>query len=367
MKFFVYIFVICGTLASCAASCDRAEGTAPGTATDIDRGSGKVEARDRKINFFVWGEYTSRSIFEEFTAQTGISVVESNFASNEELLAKIQAGADGYDLIIPSDYMVTVMTQLDLLAPLDLTAIPNAKNLDPELMGQPHDPTNKWSLPYSWALTGIVYNQEKVKPAISSYRELYTREDIKHRFSILDDNREAIAGILKSNGHSVNATDSVTIEETKQSLLAVKKRIREFSSTPSSQLEQGDLLAAQIYSNEALRLSTKYPKFKFVIPSDGFTMAIDNMAIPKNSRRKALAQQLMNFLLSPEVNLKFSSELMVAPVVSGLYQKLPEKLKSQETMGSLTKITPKAETIRDIGEATKKYDRIWTEVKVQGF
>jgi spermidine/putrescine transport system substrate-binding protein len=353
MKFFVYIFVICGTLASCTASCDRSES--------------ELDTRERKINFFVWGEYTSRVIFEDFTAQTGISVVESNFASNEELLAKIQAGADGYDLIIPSDYMVTVMTQLDLLAPLDLAAIPNAKNLDPELMGQPHDPSNKWSLPYSWALTGIVYNQEKVTPAISSYRELYTREDIKHRFSILDDSREAIAGILKSNGYSANTTDSNIIEETKQSLLAVKKRIREFSSAPSSQLEQGDLLAAQIYSNEALRLSAKYPKFKFVIPSDGFTIAIDNMAIPKNSRRKALAQQLMNFLLSPEVNLKFSSELMVAPVVSGLDQKLPEKLKSQETMRSLTKIITKAETIRDIGEATKKYDRIWTEVKAQGF
>ena len=92
-------FLLAIVLASCGSRCQRGE----------EPGSSKT------VHLFVWGEYTSKALFDRFTAQTGIDVVESNFASNEELLAKLQAGADGYDLIIPSDYMVQVMAELGLL------------------------------------------------------------------------------------------------------------------------------------------------------------------------------------------------------------------------------------------------------------
>jgi spermidine/putrescine transport system substrate-binding protein len=317
-------------------------------------------AEPKKINLFIWGDYTSAKIFKDFETQTGIHVVESNFSSNEELLAKLQAGADGYDLIIPSDYMVAVMVQLDLLAPLDLTAIPNAKNVDPQLLNFSFDPKNKWSLPYSWAVTGVV---SKKDAPVTSYKDLFTRDDLKQRFSLLDDTREVMASVLKSSGYSANSTDPKQLDLARAALMDIKKRVREFNSTPASQLEHGDLIAAQMYSNEALRLMNRDSHFVFNLPSDGFTMAIDNMAIPKNSRNRPLAQVLMNYLLNPEVNLEFSTELLASPVISGVRDRLPPKLRDHPAMGRIEVVRQKSEMILDLGAATSRYDRIWTEVK----
>jgi spermidine/putrescine transport system substrate-binding protein len=355
-KFLIFSLIATSFLTACARGCvkssNRAENT-PSTA----------RSDDKKVNLFIWGEYTSPTLLAEFETQTGIKVIESNYSSNEELLAKLQAGADGYDLIIPSDYMVAVMRQLDLLAPIDHQNIPNIKNIDQALLNRSYDPDNQWSLPYSWAVTGIVYNKSKITRPITGYSDFYSRDDLNHRMSILDDNREAIASMLKSQGHSANSTSDQELDEAKSKLLLVKKRVREFNSSPSSLLQQGDLLAAQIFSNEALRLSEKNPEFEFILPDDGFTMAIDNMAIPKSSKHKEFALTLINFLLQESVNIRFSTELLAAPVVKNAREKLPESLRNHPAIGRLDLIQLRAEMIRDLGPVTEKYDRIWTEVK----
>ena len=302
-------------------------------------------------------------MFEDFEKKTGIGIVESNFASNEEMLAKIQAGAEGYDIIIPSDYMVTVMSNLKLLAPIDKSKIPNLANVETALMAQPHDPKNQWSVPYSWALVGIIYKTDKVSSPIESYRDFFTRDELLHRFSILDDSREMIASALKSGGQSANTTDEHVLRQVRSSILEIKKRAREFNSAPTSQLLQGDLLAAQIYSNEALRLTIKDPRFKFILPADGFTMSIDNMAIPQSSKQKDLAYRLINYLLDPSVNLKFATNVLTAPVVKGVYERLSVTLRSQPAIGPLQSIAPNAEMLHDLGNSTTQYDRIWTEIK----
>ena len=349
-KIFFYLIFISLTLSACVKTCGNADQTA--NISD-----------DKTLNLFIWGEYTSPEILNEFETATGIRVIESNFASNEELLAKIQAGADGYDLIIPSDYMVTVMRQLDLLAPLDKTKIPNAANIDPGLLGKSFDPENIWTLPYSWSVTGIVYNKARVIKPVAGYKDLFTRDDLNHRTSVLDDNREGIAGILKWHGFSVNTIDTPELAIAKASMIKVKSRVREFNSSPSSLLRQGDFLASQIFSNEALRLTASDNKFEFILPEEGFTVAIDNMAIPKNSLRKSNAMALINFLLRPDINLRFSTELLAAPVISGVADKLPPDMREHPALRGLKNIEAHAEMIQDLGQNTKLYDQLWTEVK----
>jgi spermidine/putrescine transport system substrate-binding protein len=321
------------------------------------------EPGDHRINLFIWGDYTSESIFAAFEQQTGIQIVESNFSSNEELLAKLQAGASGYDLIIPSDYMVRVMKELDLLEPLDHTKIPNLKNIDPRLLNRDYDPKNSVSIPYSWSLAGLIYNKNKVSPAITGYLDLFTRDNLRHRISLLDDSREVVGSILKSFGQSVNTTDIEKLETAKIKLINLKRSIREFTSSPVSMLRHGDLLAAQIYSNEALRLIQTNPEFEFVIPDEGFTMAIDNMAIPRASTRKANVLKLINFLLREDINLQFAQELLAAPVIINAKAKLPEFMQKQPSISQFDIIEKRGEMLLDLGPHTAKYDRLWTEVK----
>jgi spermidine/putrescine transport system substrate-binding protein len=146
--------------------------------------------------------------------------------------------------------------------------------------------------------------------------------------------------------------------------MKIKKRAREFNSTPSSQLLNGDLIAAQIYSNEALRLTLRDGNFRFILPEDGFTMAVDNMAIPANSQNKERTHLLINYLLRPDVNLRFVKDVLAAPVIKGVHEKLLPELRDQPAMGPLDVIRRKSETIKDLGIITKKYDRMWTELKV---
>ncbi len=338
-----------------ATACVRGCGT---TATDTS-----ANTPSKSLHLFIWGEYTSPEIFKDFESQTGIHVTESNFASNEELLAKLQAGASGYDLIVPSDYMVAIMSQLDLLEPLDKISIPNAKDIEPGLLGKSFDPTNKWSIPYSWAVTGVVYNKAKLKDPVTSYKDLLGREDLKQRVSLLDDVREALGAALKSNGASLNDTDDKHLETAKATLIAAKSRIREFSSTPLSLLKSGDILAAQIYSNEALRLVAQDNSFQFSLPTDGFTFAIDNMAIPKSAQHKQEAYALIDFLLRPDINQKFAEQLLAAPVVRGVQEKLSPALRQHPAISQFETIQAKGEMIKDLGPDIAKYDRIWTEVK----
>jgi spermidine/putrescine transport system substrate-binding protein len=333
--------------------------------THCDRSVPAHSSNHQKIHLFIWGEYTSKRVFSDFYTKTGIEVVETNFATNEEMLAKIQTGAAGYDLIVPSDYMVTVMSKMGLLTPIDKTRIPNIKNVEKDLLNQPYDSQNIYSIPYSWSVVGITYNAHKITPPVESYGDLFTRRDLLYRFSVLDDSREMMASVLKMLGFSANTTNHQHLERLEKKLLQVKKRCREFNSAPTSQLLHGDLLAAQMYSNEALKLSKKSSKFRFRIPNDGFTMAIDNFVIPKNSKRQDLSYQLINYLLQPQVNLQFATDVLTAPVIKGVHDQLPSNLQAEAALGPLGELTKKAEMIFDLKDYTKKYDKLWTELKVK--
>jgi spermidine/putrescine-binding protein len=245
-----------------------------------------------------------------------------------------------------------------------MAAIPNASRIDPSLLHQDFDPGNQWSLPYSWAVTGITYNKSKVSKRVSGYKDLLTRADLRLRFSLLDDSREAFAAALKSIHQSANATDPKVLAAARDILIKTKPRVREFTATPSALLESGDLMAAQIYSNESLRLIARRPEFEFIVPSEGYTIAIDSFAIPKKSKHKADALLLMNFLLEPQHNLAFSQELLAAPVIQSISEQLGKELRFHPAINSFAAIKSRGEMLRDVGEAIRTYDRMWTEVKV---
>ena len=130
------------------------------------------------------------------------------------MLAKIQTGAGGYDIIVPSDYMVTVMVKLDLLRPLDKSKIPNLKNVEQALLNQPYDPQNSHTIPYAWSLAGIVFNTEKISRPIETYRELFSQHDLTYRFSVLDDSREMMASAMKSLGIRANTINQDDLDKT---------------------------------------------------------------------------------------------------------------------------------------------------------
>ena len=130
-----------------------------------------------------------QQLLDDFTAQHGIKVNYDTYSSNEEMLAKLQAGASGYDVVIPSDYMVVVMVKLGLLEPLDMAAIPNFSNIDPQYLNQYYDPGNKYTVPYMWGTTALAYNKANVPFEPKSWADLWDPA-FESKLVLLDDSRE---------------------------------------------------------------------------------------------------------------------------------------------------------------------------------
>ena len=128
-------------------------------------GGGSSTEKKGEVNVYNWGEYIDESIFSDFTAQTGITVNYQTYDSNESLYGKLAGGATGYDVIIPSDYMIGQMIEEDMLEPLDFANIPNFDDVDPSLKNPEYDPENLYSVPYMTGILGIIYNSTMVDPA----------------------------------------------------------------------------------------------------------------------------------------------------------------------------------------------------------
>lgn len=326
----------------------------------------KLTSSDAKpLRLFIWGDYTSKEVLTAFEQKFQTQVIETNFASNEEALAKLQAGADGYDVIVPSDYMVTIMIKLGLLEPLDTAQIPNHQLVDPELLTKEFDPKNVYSMPYSWSATGIAMTAKKIKPAIEGYKDLLTRPDLKGKVAMLDDMREVLGAALRIQGDSLNSQDEAKIQQAGAFLKTAKPQIKEFNSSPAQSLLQGDIVAAQMYSNEALRARLKNPEIQFILPKEGATIAIDNMVVLKSSQNKKLAHAFINFMLDTEINKQFATALWTAPVNSQSAAQLPDTRKQLQVIGKPADLAKRAEPIKDVGDATTIYDRLWTEFKAQ--
>src|SRR3989449_1335854 len=175
-------------------------------------GNEQGKAKQVTMHLFTWSDYTEETVVKEFERRFGVKVVTDTFGSNEELLAKLQGGAAGYDVVVPSDYMVSILIKQGLLAELDHAKIPNLAHVYKHLKGLYYDPQNTYSVPYLWGTTGIGYNADLVKPPPESWQPLWDAR-YKGKISLLNDEREVFGMALRAAGESLNATQPAKLEE----------------------------------------------------------------------------------------------------------------------------------------------------------
>ena len=252
---------------------------------------------------FTWANYVGDEIRAGFENEFGVRVIVDVFASNEDLLAKLMSGASGYDVIMPSDYMVAIMIKEKLLAALDLSTIPNYQNISARFLGRDFDPENRYSIPYTWGTAGIGYDSSVVNPPPDSLSILWDKR-YSGKFSMLDDQRETIGVALKLLGHSVNSTDLNALKAAKAKLIEQKPLVKQYKNEADEILGSGDVVMAHCWSGDAFRAAARRPNIKYVIPKEGATQFIDTVCIPASAPHKAIAAQFINYLLRPEINAK---------------------------------------------------------------
>ena len=294
------LVVAAALLAACAGG-----GASGGSASGGSAGGGT-------LYLYNWGDYIDPELIEEFQAESGVQVVVDTFETNEDMIAKVRAGGSGYDLVVPSDYAVQVMVADELLAPLDRARLSNYDNLDPDLLGLYFDAENTHSVPYLYGTTGIAYSRQVFPDGVDSWAALFDParlEAVRGQASMLDDEREAPGAALHYLRASLNATDPAVLAQARDLLLAQKPFLAAYNSANFQRLlASGEYVIAQAYSGDALLarrgLEDEFsgnPDIAFVIPQEGGTIWMDNLAILAESPNQDAAHSFIDFMLRPEI------------------------------------------------------------------
>lgn len=320
-----------------------------------------ARAADKELNLYAWSEYIPQAVLDGFTKETGIKVHYETFASGEEMLAKLLAGGTRYDLIQPPDYIAEVLIKSRMLVPLDYKKLPNFKNLLPEFTGMPHDPEQKFTVPYMAGTVGIVVNTEKVKEPVPGYADVFS-DKYRNRIVALDDGRELVVGALYTLGIGLNDITPENLEKARPVLAAWFRNIKLFDSdSPKTALLNGDADVGFVWGGEGAILWNEDKKFQYHLPAEGAHIFIDLLCIPKRARNVDAAHKFLDYILRPEVSAVISGEFPYTNP-NGEARKLltPEQLANP---GSYPKVTRKLDTFRHIGESGALIDELVTDLK----
>jgi spermidine/putrescine transport system substrate-binding protein len=320
----------------------------------------------KTLYLYNWDNYIDPGLLKDFEKEFGVKVVEDKFASNEELLAKLQTGASGYDVAVPSDYAVRIMIRQGLLAPLDHAKLPNLRHLAPRFRTPGYDPGLQFSVPYLWGTTGIGYSRRHFganPPA--SWDDLFNPEKLKRnrgRVSMLNDMREAIGAALIYRGHSPNSTDKKQLEAARVVLVAQKPFIAKYDSEAyRDSLAAGETVLAHGWSGELFAAQKNNPDIAFAAPREGTFLFVDNLVIPKSAKNRDTALVFIDYLLRPEVAAR-NSRYLRYPTPNDAARKL---IDPNLPGASYALPNVKLYTLEDLGEAGRAYEQLWIGIKAQ--
>ena len=270
-------------------------------------GCGAGESNDNVVIVYNWGEYIDPDMLEQFEAETGIRVIYDEFETNETMYPKVEAGAAEYDVVCPSDYMISKMIQNDLLMELNFDHIPNAKNnigMQYWQQSEGFDPENKYSVPYCWGTVGILYNRTMVDEPITSWAQLW---DEKYRDEILmqDSVRDAFMVAEKLYGYSMNTLDAQELLTVKNALIEQKPLVQAYVIDQVRDKMIGNEAAiGVIYSGEAIYTQYENSDLEYVIPAEGTNVWIDSWVILKNAPHQDNAEKFIDWMCRGDVALK---------------------------------------------------------------
>ncbi|GIK38310.1 MAG: ABC transporter substrate-binding protein [Chloroflexota bacterium] len=353
-------------------------GDQPAQAESGDAAAPK-EGLAAELSVYNWADYIDEEILKNYEKEHGVKIVYDTFASNEDLLAKLQAGATGYDVIFPSDYMVAQMIELGLLAEIDHNNIPNLKNMTPFFLNAPYDPGNKHCVPYQWGTTGIAYSTKAFDTPPDSWSYLFDPEQAKKwadagGINVLNDQRELLGSALKYLGYSLNSKDEKQLEEAKDVIVGVKPYIKTFNSEDydDSLLIPGEVIISQAWSGDGFKAvlettdeATGESEWDYVIPKEGAMVWQDNGCVTATSQKKATAEHFLNYLLDAEVGAAITNYTYYASPNETAKQYINKEVLDDPRIYPPEETLAKLEWAESLGETIFVYDRLWTEIKSQ--
>lgn len=256
---------------------------------------GAKTASKGEVSVYNWGEYIDTDLITQFENETGIKVNYKTYESNEQMYSVLKQGGVSYDVVIPSDYMVSRLIDEDMLEPLDFSNIPNYSLIEDSLKGMAFDTGNKYSVPYMWGTLGIIYDPTVVGE-VDSWSALFDKKNTGNVL-MLDNSRDAMAIALKYLGYSMNTTDKAELDKAFELLKQEKPILQGYVMDQIfDKLESGEAAIGAYYAGDFLTMHAENPKLKFCIPKEGSNVFVDSMCVLKNAENKENAEAFINFM-----------------------------------------------------------------------
>ena len=310
------------------------------------------------------GSDESVNVLSAFEELTGIKVNYTTYDSNESLYAKLKSGGVSYDVIFPSDYMVGKMAKEGMLAELNMDNIPNFAGIGEEYLDRSFDPGNKYSVPYMWGTSGLVYNTTMVEEPPTKWADMW---DVEYTNNVLmfNNSRDAYAIAAKTIGLSMNpqSVDEIT---------AITEKLKEQKSVVQSyvmdevfdKMGGGEAALAPYYVGDGVTMMADNPDLAMFIPAEGTNIYIDAMCIPKGSRNKEAAEMFINFMCEPDVGKANIEYIGYTTPMHCVWDILDEDLKYSEIAYPSEDIAAKEEVFTALSdEVNSELDVKWSEMK----
>ena len=339
--------------------------------------TGSSNSGDREVNVCSWGEYIDESLIDEFEAATGITVNYVTVESNEALYSQLQQGGVNYDVIVPSDYMISQLIEEDMLAELDYDKIPNFSLIGDQFKNLSYDPENKYTVPYTWGTLGIIYNSTMVDGEITSWDAMFDPQYAGNVLMIRN-SRDAFGIALMDLGYSVNTADEAEIQEAYQLVVDANNNgvYQAFVMDEIFQLmENGNAAISAYYAGDYLTMLENNPDLRYVIPEEGTNWFVDAMCILKNAENVDEAHEWINFIASTDANLRNMDYIWYAsPNTTALeeypayYEELygePLDMELYEIMAPGQDVLDKCEAYLVLpSDARTLYNDLWTQLGI---
>jgi spermidine/putrescine transport system substrate-binding protein len=327
------------------------------------------EAAAEVLNYYNWAAYVNPATYKAFEKATKIKVKKSFYPSNEAMFAKLKAGARGYDLIVPTGYMVEILIAENLLQPIDRKRLPTVnRNIDSKYLNLAYDPKNRYSVPKDIGTTGICYRTDLVKERPTTWKEFIKLATTKYsgKVFVVDSGPAVIGCIAKMHGYDFNTASSKELDAVRKTLLDLKPHVVAIDAGDNRTvpLIKGKAVMGIVWNGDGLLVAGKKPAV-YLVPKEGGEFWVDTYAIPVGAKNPDAAYEWIDFVYRPKINgLETEWNYYASPLKRALLRgAVDPKILANPAVFPPPSTARKLQAIKETPALKRAHDRIWTEFK----
>jgi spermidine/putrescine transport system substrate-binding protein len=315
------------TLAACGGGVsDSAPAAGSGDATAATF----TPATSGQMTLYTWSDYFPEDLAKKFTADTGIKLTVDYYDSNETLEAKLKASnGTGYDVVVPSDYMVQMLINEKLLQPINASALPNGKNIEPSFLDVYFDSGRTYTVPYLYGTTGYMYDQSKTTKTLTSWADYFNPPAELGKVGTMSDQTEVVGAALRAVGGQTCSTDPTQLQKAQDLLTSFKPKVSTISSDGIlDRLASGEESIAMIWNGAGMRARAEKSTLTYVYPTEGMALWQDNFAVPVGAKNVPQALTFLNWMMDPVNSAAAANFQKYASGITGTTDLLEADLKN---------------------------------------